>query len=665
ILQRYGIDPVTGTPCDVDRLQTTIGNALPGSTYFGITMLVALEHLRLAWARWRPPANGGNSSGERLPAVTAPAEAPPPTETRAARRRARRVPDPVSAPMASAIAVTNPVSGLPDWAVAAMVLSGATLALFVGTQVARGDFARTWVAIPLSLAWGAAVARGVTRNPAVPAGLAVGGWALVIVLSSIANGLTLSRGPQLGLLAAGGLWVLAVATLGSRRLDLRTGLSAAAAFAGAVVITGGSWFIPVVGCRPEGEAPMPAPAPTAVTASEAAAAPAGASLATAAPVSGEGAAAAPTAPVAPSTPVAVSTPVGPSAIDRAVAVVNDRLNFQGSSASAASLGWRTNVWLHALEVYADRPPSVEAKARAMAAALAGAQYGDVAALNRSPGSRAPGGWWYRLVGYGPESQVFTLATSTSADIRAVQGEITYDRAHNVVLDVLLTTGAVGLAAWAVNLGAAFVLAWRLRRGGAVGVATASLAPILLCILVSGLSGVDATAITLINWVVIATCMLVTPEGLVPAPTRRPEVPVASRRPIAPAVVASDEVVPLVMVSGALLAACVAASVFGLGATSPLAWSVGAFVGLAIAGLAVAERPFPRGRPDLRVVTVTVVAALVSTIVMTPGWNAMAAGHYARLTQNSTLPKEQVAAMAKRAVALDPGQATYRVLAGMS
>ena len=120
-----------------------------------------------------------------------------------------------------------------------------------------------------------------------------------------------------------------------------------------------------------------------------------------------------------------------------------------------------------------------------------------------------------------------------------------------------------------------------------------------------------------------------------------------------------------MVSGALLAACVAASVFGLGATSPLAWSVGAFVGLAIAGLAVAERPFPRGRPDLRVVTVTVVAALVSTIVMTPGWSAMAAGHYARLTQSSTLPKEQVAAMAKRAVALDPGQATYRVLAGMS
>jgi O-antigen ligase len=67
------------------------------------------------------------------------------------------------------------------------------------------------------------------------------------------------------------------------------------------------------------------------------------------------------------------------------------------------------------------------------------------------------------MGSGPESQVFTLATSTSADIRAVQGDISCDRAHNVLLGVLITTGAIGLVAWAINLGAAFVLAWRLRR----------------------------------------------------------------------------------------------------------------------------------------------------------------------------------------------------------
>jgi hypothetical protein len=118
------------------------------------------------------------------------------------------------------------------------------------------------------------------------------------------------------------------------------------------------------------------------------------------------------------------------------------------------------------------------------------------------------------------------------------------------------------------------------------------------------------------------------------------------------------------VAGVLLAACVGASVLGLGATTPLAWAVGAFVGLCVAGLAVVERPFPRGRPDLGVITVTVVAALFATIVMVPGWSAMAAGHYARLTQQAGLPREQVVGLAKRAVALDPGQATYRVLAGM-
>jgi O-antigen ligase len=148
---------------------------------------------------------------------------------------------------------------------------------------------------------------------------------------------------------------------------------------------------------------------------------------------------------------------------RALDTLSSHVKFLTDTRAAASLGWRTNVWVHTLDIYLDRSPSVEAKARAMSAALAGAQYGDVVALNGAPGSRAPGGWWYRLMGSGPESQVFTLATSTSADIRAVQGDISCDRAHNVLLGVLITTGAIGLVAWAINLGAAFVLAWRLRR----------------------------------------------------------------------------------------------------------------------------------------------------------------------------------------------------------
>jgi hypothetical protein len=320
-----------------------------------------------------------------------------------------------------------------------------------------------------------------------------------------------------------------------------------------------------------------------------------------------------------------------------------------------------------VQVYLGQPPSVEAKARALAAALAGAQHGDVAALNRSPGSRAPGGWWYRIIGYGPESQVFTLATSTTPEIRAVQGEITYDRTHNVILDVLLTTGAVGLVAWAVNLGAAFILAWRLRRRDASGVALGALAPILTCIFVSGLSGVDATTITLINWVVIAIAIALPPLAA-PLPTARRAPPLVAstgrRGAVEPAVaVVPDDLARLGIVSGVALAGCVGIAIAGAGANLAVVWAGGAFAGLMIVGLAIAERPFRRGAPDLAVLVVTVAGAFVATAFMTPGWNAMAAGHLARLTQNPGMAKETVVAYAKRAVALDPGQATYRVLAG--
>ena len=220
ILQRYGLDPVTGLPCDVERLQTTIGNALPGSTYFGITTLLGLEHARLAWRR-RQGAHAG------VPAVeassqdgTAPAAASV-LETRAARRRGRRTAEgrePVAGPSIAMATIVD--DGGSAWVGAGLTLAGAVVALFVGTQVARADYARTWVAIPLALAWGAAVARTVSRTIAVPPGVAVAGWSGVVILSSVANGLTLSRGPQLGLLAAGAVWVVAVATMGARRVEI-------------------------------------------------------------------------------------------------------------------------------------------------------------------------------------------------------------------------------------------------------------------------------------------------------------------------------------------------------------------------------------------------------------------------------------------------------------
>ncbi|NBY46525.1 MAG: hypothetical protein EBQ56_01880 [Proteobacteria bacterium] len=51
VLQRFGIDPVSLTLCGVERVPTTIGNALPGATYLSVATLVALELARQAWLR--------------------------------------------------------------------------------------------------------------------------------------------------------------------------------------------------------------------------------------------------------------------------------------------------------------------------------------------------------------------------------------------------------------------------------------------------------------------------------------------------------------------------------------------------------------------------------------------------------------------------------------
>ena len=639
VLQRFGIDPVSLTLCGVERVPTTIGNALPGATYLSVATLVALELARQAWLRRDDVEDGPAPS-------TVPATGP---RRETARRRRRTV---------GAFGVTDTPVVRPGWQRPVAEASGALALLYGGMWAVRDDLSTTWLPIPLALVWGASVVRSVGLRPVVRWNVAFAGWLALAAVLLIGNGITLSRGPAAGFVLGLGIWIIALFTGAKPGTRLSSvAIPVALATAGTLVMVG-AWFTPSTVClatpgsRTAG-ASAPAPLPAA---SGGGVAPSGAEA---------------KQPASATAPVAPPAPVAPSISDQTLSVVSSRVNIFTDPRVWSSVSWRTNIWEQSLVVYMDRPAPSAPRARSMAAALAGAQFGDVSRLNGLPDHRPAGSWWYRLFGYGPESQVFTLATSTSPDIRAVQGEITYDRAHNVVLDVLLTTGAVGLVAWAVNLGAAFLLGWRLRRLGTAGVATAALAPVLVCILVSGLSGVDATAITLINWVVIAMCIIVptnVPASLPATAARRSETAPTGRRATVVAVPAEslgDELTRLGVVAGVLLAACVVASVLGLGATTPLAWAVGAFVGLCIAGLAVAERPFPRGRPDLGVITVTVVAALFATIVMVPGWSAMAAGHYARLTQQSVLPKDQVAALAKRAVALDPGQATYRVLAGMS
>ena len=630
ILQRFGLDPITRTLCDVERIPTTIGNALPGATFLGIASLIAFDLLRQAWTAWRSPVHAVAPTLAAAGGAETIHDAGDAADASPGRRRARRaladarLTPSLAAPVLGAVA---PNSGPSSWAGPAALLGGAVVALFAGMTVARGDFARTWVAIPLALAWGGAVARATARPPAVPPGLAVAGWAALLALLAVANGLTLSRGPQAALLAGAAVWVAATATLVPGRLSLRAAVWPAAMVAATAIITGASWFIPAIGC---GSGPADAAKPPVAAAASATVAP---------------------------------TPAGPTAFARTLDVLSTRMDFLRDPLAAASMGWRTNVWSHALDVYAGQPPTVASRARAVDAALTGAQYGDVVALNGVPGSRAPGGLWYRLIGFGPESQVFVLGTSTSPHVRAVQGEITYDRAHNIVLEVLLTTGAVGLAAWAVHLGGAVLLAWRLRRRTAPGLASPALAPVLVCLFVSGLSGVDATTITLITWVAVAIAIALPPDASSVPASRRPAVAPApvTRRGVA--VPVSGDLVRLGAAGGVALAGCVIAAVAGLGATLPAAWATGAFAGLVIAGLAVADRPFRRGRPDLRVVAVVVGSAAVATVTMLPAWSAMAAGHYARLTQDPTLNRSQITELAKRAVALDPGQATYRALIG--
>ncbi|NBT20380.1 MAG: hypothetical protein EBT00_16655, partial [Proteobacteria bacterium] len=233
-----------------------------------------------------------------------------------------------------------------------------------------------------------------------------------------------------------------------------------------------------------------------------------------------------------------------------------------------------------------------------------------------------------------------------------------------VLDVLLTTGAVGLVAWMVTVIGAMAVAWRLRRTVTAGFAGPALAPALVCLAISGLTGVDATAITFLAWTITTVALVTDPSDRVP----RAAGPV-ERRPA--------QAVPVgvldfdgaqsgwrpAMIVGGLGVLVIATAIWGPGAGELVTWVVGALAGMAMVGVVVAYGVADRPVPDWRVLGVLTVAGVLTVIVMVPAWNALVAGYYVRVTQNPGLARDVATTMLKKATTLDPGQATYRVLSG--
>jgi len=74
--------------------------------------------------------------------------------------------------------------------------------------------------------------------------------------------------------------------------------------------------------------------------------------------------------------------------------------------------------------------------------------------------------WRALIGYGPETMIVALNRHLPAELASLKpGEI-FDRSHNEILDILATTGVVGLAAYLFFLGSLFY--YSLKALGLIG-----------------------------------------------------------------------------------------------------------------------------------------------------------------------------------------------------
>ena len=634
VLQRFGIDPVSLTLCGVERVPTTIGNALPGATYLSVATLVALELARQAWLR-------RDDAEAEPPPSTVPATGP----RRDTARRGRRT--------GGAFGGTDTPMVRTAWRMSVAEASWALVLLFGGMWAVRDKPAATWLPVPLALVWGASVVRAVGLRPVVRWKVAFAGWLALAAVLLIGNGITLSRGPQAAFLAGIGIWLGALVTSarpGMRWVSIRIPLVIAF---GATVVLAGAWFTPAEIClgSPPPHPDASASGPPAIPASVSAEAP---SKVPPAPSVGQ-------VSSPPASGPAVSSPTG---MANTLSVISSRVNVLSDPRVWGSVDWRLNIWEQSLVVYLDRPAPSTPNSRAMDAALAGAQYGDVTRLNELPDHRPAGSWWYRLFGFGPETQLFVLASHDSPLVNKVQGNITYDRAHNSVLDVLLTTGAVGLVAWVVTVIGTMAVAWRLCRTVTAGFAGPALAPALVCLAISGLTGVDSTAITFLAWTVTTVVLVTDPTDRLPQTTDAPSGRAARAVPVGALAFGGMKSGwrPAIQIAALGLLAIVMA-LTGTVAGDLGAWVVGGWLALAIAGIVVAYGAADVAVPDWRVIAVLSVASVLTVIGMVPAWSALSAGYYVRASQNPALARDASASLLKKATTLDPGQATYRVLSG--
>ncbi len=168
------------------------------------------------------------------------------------------------------------------------------------------------------------------------------------------------------------------------------------------------------------------------------------------------------------------------------------------------------------------------------------------------------GGWRGLVGFGSETQALALEARFPAALAARYPDARFDRAHNLVLDALLTTGLLGLAASAV-------LIWALGRcglsalklSGRDGLLAAGLVGALGANLTAGLYAFDSIATGALFWLLAG--LLVAP--LCPASMPEPAARAASARTARP-----DRCGPLTVPSARLRATSTLAA-FAIGATA--------------------------------------------------------------------------------------------------
>jgi len=123
----------------------------------------------------------------------------------------------------------------------------------------------------------------------------------------------------------------------------------------------------------------------------------------------------------------------------------------------------------------------------------------------------PGGWIRSVIGYGPESQLATLYRLTGRP-DPERGRFLRDRAHNEVLDDLVTGGLVSATLWLLVMGAAVTAGVRRLRTSASGVETGIRAGCLGAVvghLVDAQFGI-ATPVSMAFFWIVAALLTVSP-----------------------------------------------------------------------------------------------------------------------------------------------------------